>query len=278
MYNAVPNLARSIKAQETVGTSLNEDETVPFRMEVSSPEPEPNVQRYSISSTLYRIISPWREYTSSPVFLASLALSILYFTVLSFGAQMVTYLLSVGFTAIQISSVRMIGVAIELSATWAAPILMRKIGTVRSGLWFINWQLGCIFAAVAVFQLYGPGTRIAGIGLVAGVLASRVGLWGFDLCVQYLVQETIPPSSRGGYSATEMALQNLFELLSFAMTLIFARPEQFRYPVLVSAGALVAASLCFTTYVKRNRGHLFHRSRCLGEKKYVEVPDEEPIA
>jgi len=278
VYDAVPNLARSISPQDITEMSLNEDQAVPFRMAVSVLEPGAEVQRDGISSKLRNMISPWRDYVTSPVFLASLALSILYLTVLSFGAQMVTYLLSVGFTAFQISLVRMIGVAIELSATWAAPILMRKIGSVRSGLWFINWQLGCILAAVAVFQLYGSNSRIAGIGLVAGVLTSRIGLWGFDLCVQYLIQETISPSSRGRYSATEMALQNLFELLSFAATMVFARPEQFKYPVLMSAGAVIAASLCFTTYVKRNRGHLFHRSRCLGEKKYVEVPHEEPPA
>lgn len=278
MYDAVPNLARSISPQDITEMSLNEAQAVPFRMAVSVPEPGAEVQRDGISSKLRNMISPWRDYVTSPVFLASLALSILYLTVLSFGAQMVTYLLSVGFTAFKISLVRMIGVAIELSATWAAPILMRKIGSVRSGLWFINWQLGCILAAVAVFQLYGSNSRIAGIGLVAGVLTSRIGLWGFDLCVQYLIQETISPSSRGRYSATEMALQNLFELLSFAATMVFARPEQFKYPVLMSAGAVIAASLCFTTYVKRNRGHLFHRSRCLGEKKYVEVPHEEPPA
>ena len=241
-----------------------------------APEPSTNVQQTAVSSKIYKMISPWREYTASPVFLASLALSILYLTVLSFGAQMITYLLSAGFTSLQISLVRMIGVSIELSATWAAPILMRRIGAVRSGLWFINWQLGCIVAAVAVFEIYGSTTRIAGIGLIAGVLTSRVGLWGFDLCVQYLVQETISPGSRGRYSATEMALQNLFELLSFAATMVFARPEQFRYPVLMSAGAVVAASICFTTYVKKNRGHLFHRSSCLGEKKYAEVPVEDP--
>lgn len=275
MYHAVPDLARSSSPQDDVGISLNGNEMVPFRMEVSAPDPGPDVHD-SLISKFQSMLSPWRDYVTSPVFLASLALSILYLTVLSFGAQMVTYLLSVGFTAIQISLVRMIGVAIELSATWAAPILTRRIGSVRSGLWFINWQLGCILAAVSVFQLYGSNTRIAGIGLVAGVLTSRVGLWGFDLCVQYLIQETIRPSSRGRYSATEMALQNLFELLSFAATMVFARPEQFKYPVLMSAAATTAASLCFTTYVKKNRGHLFHRSRCLGEKKYVEVPDEEP--
>ncbi len=274
----VPNLARSTGPLGTFEASLNADETIPFQVVVEAQEPGPNMQQNNISSKLHKILSPWQEYLKSPVLLASLALSILYLTVLSFATQMVTYLLSVGFTGIQVSLIRVIAAAIELSATWAAPIMMRRIGAVRSGLWFINWQLGCILAAVAVFQLYGSDTKIAGLGLIAGVLTSRAGLWGFDLCVQYLVQETISPASRGRYSATEMALQNLFELLSFALTMVFARPEQFQYPVLMSAGAVAAASLCFTTYVKKNRGHLFHRSKCLGEMKYVEVPDEEPTA
>ena len=275
MYNTVPALARSASSRETAETPLNEEESIPLQLARESPQALINTQRKSVSSKLHEIMSPWRDYTTSPVFLASLALSILYLTVLSFGAQMITYLLSIGFTSLQISLVRMIGVAIELSATWVAPILTRRIGAVRSGIWFINWQLGCIVAAVVVFQLYGSNTRIAGAGLIVGVLTSRVGLWGFDLCVQYLVQEAIPPSSRGTYSATEMALQNLFELLSFAATMVFARPEQFQYPVLMSAGAVVTSSICFTAYLKKNRGHLFHRSRCLGEKKYVQVPDED---
>ena len=63
-----------------------------------------------------------------------------------------------------------------------------------------------------------------------------------------------------------MALHNVFELLSFATTLIFPLPGQFKYPVLISYGAVVVAAVCFAAYVRRERGHLLHLSQCFGEK------------
>lgn len=64
-----------------------------------------------------------------------------------------------------------------------------------------------------------------------------------------------------------MALQNVFELLSFATTIIFPLPEQFKYPVLISYGAIVAAAVCFAGYVRKERGHLLHLSKCIGGDK-----------
>jgi iron-regulated transporter 1 len=100
---------------------------------------------------------------------------------------MVTYLLSVGYTATHVGIVRTVSVALELGATWAAPMLMANIGPIRSGIWFLNWQLLCLIGAGAFF--YGANsTTVSTIGLVVGTMLSRVGLWGFDLSAQILVQ------------------------------------------------------------------------------------------
>lgn len=71
-----------------------------------------------------------------------------------------------------------------------------------------------------------------------------------------------------------MALQNIFEMLSFASTIVFSRPEQFEYPVIISSGAVAVAAICFATYVRKERGHLLHRSKCLGGDKgtYRAIP------
>lgn len=134
-------------------------------------------------------IEPWREYAASPVFLPSFALSILYLTVLSFGAQMVTYLLHTGFNSLEVSCMRIGAVVAELAGTWTAPWAMNKIGPVRSGLWFINYQLGCLAASAAAFLFLDPSSRLVALCLILGVALSRLGLWGFDLSVQFLVQE-----------------------------------------------------------------------------------------
>jgi len=67
----------------------------------------------------------------------------------------------------------------------------------------------------------------------------------------------------------EASMQNLFELCAYASTIVFARPEQFRYPVLMSAVATIIAGGLYAEFVRRKRGHLTHLSRCLernGEK------------
>lgn len=143
----------------------------------------------SVLSYMRQAISPWKEYVVSRVFLPSLALSLLYLTVLSFGGTMVTYLLHSGFNSLEISCMRIGSVAAELSGTWAAPLIMSRIGPIRSGLWFLNWQFCCVAGAAAGYMLWESTSRWAAGCLIIGVALSRVGLWGFDLSAQFLIQE-----------------------------------------------------------------------------------------
>ncbi|KAJ5558334.1 hypothetical protein N7535_008547 [Penicillium sp. DV-2018c] len=274
-YKAIAEVYRAVPALTRTPSHLSPS---------SSPEPSSDAmnrahqQNVSSSASVFHSFQaslvPWKEYTSSLVFLASFALSLLYLTVLSFGATMVTYLLHTGFTSLQVSCMRIASVAAELSGTWAAPVIMNRIGPIRSGLWFLNWQLACLAAAAAAFVLWDSSSRVVAGVLIAGVAVSRVGLWGFDLSVQFLVQENIEEHARARFSATEMALQNVCEMLSFASTIAFPLPGQFRFPVLISAGAVAMAAGCFAAYVRKERGHLLHRVRCLGGDKVVYRGDE----
>lgn len=58
--------------------------------------------------------SGFLQYFRHRDFLPSVALSFLYPTVLSFSGQMVTYLLSVGYTSMQIGLLRVISVVLEM--------------------------------------------------------------------------------------------------------------------------------------------------------------------
>ena len=127
-------------------------------------------------------------YCYHPAFLPSLALSLLYLTVLSFSGQMVTYLLSVGLTSTMVGLIRTVSVAVELSATWIGPRVMAKLGPTRAGMWFLSWQAICLCSGVAFFWLQWSEVLAASI-LVASVILSRAGLWGYDLCAQIIIQE-----------------------------------------------------------------------------------------
>ncbi|KAL4957692.1 Ferroporti-1 [Aspergillus filifer] len=275
VYTAVPELDRKRDGQ-AVNANTNDQGEHDIEDQNGSQGEEPHGQEQRESThflqTLSRktqsTISPWKEYTRQPVFLASLSLSLLYLNVLSFGPTMVTFLLHSGFTSLQVSAMRIGAVLAEISGTVVAPFLMDLIGPIRSGLWFLNWQFLTLAGVVAAFIFQDDGSInkkvVAGI-LVAGVALSRLGLWGFDLSVQLLVQEGIPEHTRSSFSATEMALQSVFEMVSFATTIIFAAPEQFKYPAYISYGAIAVATACFAAYVRRERGHLLHGSKCMGD-------------
>lgn len=130
-------------------------------------------------------------YLKHQAFLPSIAGAILYLTVLSFGGQMVTYLLSAGYSSLQVGIARTFGVVFEVLATWVAPWLIRRIGAIRAGLWMSSWQITMLAVGVSVFWMFDmkSNSLIAASGLVGGTVLSRLGLRGFDLCVQLIVQE-----------------------------------------------------------------------------------------
>ena len=213
---------------------------------------------YGWMSSLSNTLSYFRH----SAFLPSFSLALLYLTVLSFSGQMITYLLAMGLQSSVIGVLRGVAAIFEISATWLAPRIMHRIGPVRSGIWFINWQTLCVGTACFFFWFDSNPTIIA-IGTIGAVIASRVGLWGFDLSVQIIVQEEVEPNMRGVFSSQEFAFQNAFEVLSFASTIVFARPSQFKIPATVSAGAVALAGMLYAAFVRTRRGHLVHLSNCL---------------
>lgn len=168
-------------------------------------------------------------YFSHPAFLASFALSLLYFTVLSFSGQMITYLVSVGYTPLYIGIARVGSSIFEISATWAAPYLMKKIGVVRAGIWSLAWQMTCLAGVLAWyfsgFEGKGTNSIFSATGLAVGVALSRMGLWGFDLCAQNIIQDVSILFSRAACdSANEMRKTHKATYRRWRMTI--AAPSQ----------------------------------------------------
>ncbi|KAJ9144704.1 putative Iron-regulated transporter [Pleurostoma richardsiae] len=267
VYKAVPNLRRS--AEESSPAEPIELDTPAAAASLLRPQSRRRTL-YSrttsfLKQTAFRVLplSSLPFYLRHRAFLPSLSLSLLYLTVLSFSGQMITYLVSVGYTSLHVGIARTVSTIFELSATWAAPRLMRRVGAVRGGIWSLSWQMIWLAAAVSWFFTDTEGGSVAAAtGLAVGVALSRVGLWGFDLCAQCIVQDEVEFDHRGAFSTVEAALQNLFELLSYACTMIFSRPDQFRWPVAISVVAVYAAGGLYAAFVRRRRGHLFHAPPC----------------
>ena len=246
----------------------------------SGDEAEPDHNSRALrGSSITENIHPWKEYFLSSTFLASFSLSLLYLTVINTGVHWQTYMLSLQFSGLSVALLRMAAVISELSATIFAPMLMRHIGPIRSGLWSVNWQVVWLALAVAAFLTITGNGKVAATGLTTGIIMSRMGLWGFDLSVQFIVQESVPADVRAKFSSCEMALQNFWEMLSFATTIVFPRPDQFKYPAVVSFCAVSISAACFAAFARKERGHLIHLSHCLGGEKhtYSRISDEEQV-
>lgn len=245
----------------------------PVGQEEQDDEPErPQPTKSWFQTTLHHVlpISSLPFYFHHRAFLPSFSLALLYLTVLSFSGQMVTYLISIGYTSLHVGIARTVSTIFELSATWVAPRLMKKIGVVRGGIWSLSWQMIWLAAGVSWFFAGFEGSRsnavVSATGLAVGVALSRVGLWGYDLCAQNIVQDEVDPHHRGTFSTAEAAFQNLFELISYATTVIFSRPDQFRWPVVTSVAAVYIAGGLYAMFVRKRRGHLFHAPPCICAK------------
>ena len=175
-YRAVPALGSS---RQTGDVGQLEDEAA------TSPTGERGSDAASQCRHLLRNLN---EYFRHRAVLPSLSLSLLYLTVLSFSGQMVTYLISTGYTSTKIGCIRSASVVVEMSATWFAPIIMKRLGAVRAGIWFLSWQTICLSVTVTLFWIERKPVWAASY-LVVGVVASRIGLWGADLCAQIIIQE-----------------------------------------------------------------------------------------
>jgi iron-regulated transporter 1 len=160
------------------------------------------VSRGWLRTAVYQIL-PLKSlpyYIHHSAFLPSFALCLLYLTVLSLSGQMITYLLSIGYTSLHVGIIRFVSTILELSATWIAPWLMQRIGVVRSAIWSLSWQMIWLAAGASWFfsdilHGYGTDSVVAATGLVVGVALSRVGLWSYDLCAQSIIQEARIPCS-----------------------------------------------------------------------------------
>ncbi|VUC29551.1 unnamed protein product [Clonostachys rosea] len=213
-----------------------------------------------VCSIFKRTISDFKIYFQHRAFLPSFAGALLYLTVLSFAGQMVTYLLAAGYDSTQIGIARTFSVLFEILATWVAPWLIAKIGPTRAGLWMSSTQIVMLVGGTAVFWVFMQHPFISASGLVIGTILSRLGLRGFDLCAQIIVQNEVEADLRGAFSSVEAGWQNGFELLSYAATMIFSRPDQFKWPTLISVVAVGLASVIYTRYVYSQRKHLLHLS------------------
>lgn len=208
--------------------------------------------------------------------IASLAMALQSYSVLSLSASMTTYLLSIHYTLAPITLARTISSVIELTSVVVMPVgvsLLRKLngnpvfGLAWVGLAGITWQVLTLVPAVASLFLLpvtssDPASSSALLTMLFfGFLSmSGLGFWTFNLVAQSLVQMLVPSTERVEFSGVEYAFMSGAEIGRWGITAVLPHPTQFPGVAMSGLVIIVISALLFTSWMWKQWSSIHSRN------------------
>lgn len=157
---------------------------------------EPQQPRTSIWAKLFSFIfvikRGWKLYMSQPLAKPGIGLSFLYMTVLGFDAITTAYAYNQCFSELLVGIMMGAGAITGISATFLFPILQRKIGLVRTGLFSSGTQILTLIPCI--ISVFAPGSPF------------------------YLLPENAPPNATGVIATTGATSTNMTVVMTYNTT------------------------------------------------------------
>eukprot|EP00744_Colponema_vietnamica_P019022 GILI01026890.1.p1 GENE.GILI01026890.1~~GILI01026890.1.p1 ORF type:complete len:324 (+),score=36.27 GILI01026890.1:162-1133(+) len=227
-----------------------------------------------ITGYVRRTMKSWSIYRAHPCFWISIPYALLYVSVLGFGGIMVAYLKTLGCSDYILALGRGLSALVAVFPTFVVPYMIPRKGLYKTGEYMMFAQVLCL-VPLAIAFLAGIGdsstkiTTVITVNTTSGttdtetvttkntpvlliviiffsVCASRFGLWGFDLAQTQMMQELVQKAETGRVNGSQELIVNTCWLLSYLLTVIFHQPEMFKWPAIISFGAISLATLIFT--------------------------------
>ncbi|KAG7574092.1 MFS transporter superfamily [Arabidopsis suecica] len=266
VYSGVPAIARSnerrilrSRTKQVEGTDAPVSVSIaPGTEEGSTGNPPSRTGIWKILDRVSKssFVGAWRIYFNQEVVLPGVSLALLFFTVLSFGTLMTATLQWVGIPTYIIGIGRGISATVGLAATFVYPLMQSRLSTLRTGLWSFWSQWSCLL--VCVGSIWVKKDKLASYMLMAGVAASRLGLWMFDLSVIQQMQDLVSESDRCVVGGVQNSLQSALDLMAYLLGIIVSNPKDFWILTLISFSTVSLAGMLYTIHLYRIRNHIFH--------------------
>jgi hypothetical protein len=188
----------------------------------------------------------WKLFFQQKSFLVAFSHVLLRASILYPGTMMVAYLAAVGMGETSVGIFRGSCAFSSVLATCITGLSIERLGLVQSGQCFITFAAlaGVVAAAahVAHYHLLFP----------VAIVVSRLGHTGFEMVSTQIVQQSVSSSEAGAVNACEIALSSFFELLTYALVLVFCgTPERFSTAIYYSVAVLILAGLAYQAGIKK---------------------------
>jgi len=193
-------------------------------------------------------LAGWKIYRSQISFLANLAYTALWMTVLDNGALMTSYFQWRGIPAFYLGISRGIGAFFGLVGTYLYGSFKKKLDAEYTGAFAI------VFFAICLTPTLVTGTQfldsfVVDLCVLAAVSVSRMGLWMFDLAITEICQEHVKEEHRAVHGSIQTACYQLFYVFIQVLTIINFRPEDFGNLVRLSCIVVYSAVAVYVYWV-----------------------------
>lgn len=188
----------------------------------------------------------------NPLFPLIFSYALLWLSVLSpHGVLLAGYLKDqISLPEAEIGLFRGLGALFGLISTVSFPMLVKKMGLIKSSKSHLAFQGLTLIVGIIVFQM----NQGFGIYVFLGcILLSRIGLYGFSNGEFELRQRLIPENQRGEINSLSYLMTTLATLILFAVGSILPNTEDFKYLVYGSLLAVLCANVVFFRWSQKNK-------------------------
>ncbi|XP_074596281.1 uncharacterized protein LOC141851435 [Brevipalpus obovatus] len=206
-------------------------------------------------------IDEFKEYYQN-FFLPGTAFALLFLTVIGFDYESESipgYLCHKGINEGAIGLINLAGAVFGIMGTFIFKFLSTKMSLERVGLFGLTTNALLSFLCIAEVWNTSEKNALIGINLnlslfLAGLLATRPGLWIADLAVNQMIQIDTPcPATIG---SVQINLNLSAELIKFIILALMPRFDQFTILIAMSLIPATLAAILFSVYALRHQSTL----------------------